>query len=142
MLALRSLFYVSHSLLPTPAAEIEVAKMVGLARQRNLATGIKGALVFTGFYFAQCLEGAPLAVEELMMNICNDKRHTNIDIILDSPEQMPQFDEWDMAFAGPSSFVGNRVSALAEIASASSRSIRQADAQIVVRLMQEFAIAA
>ena len=116
--------------------------MVGLARQRNLATGIKGALVFTGFYFAQCLEGAPLAVEELMMNICNDKRHTNIDIILDSPEQMPQFDEWDMAFAGPSSFVGNRVSALAEIASASSRSIRQADAQIVVRLMQEFAIAA
>jgi len=133
--SLYSLLYVSRSLVTGQTAEVAVADIVGTARQRNAQLGVCGALLFTGARFAQVLEGARAAVEELMTSINRDPRHADIVIIQAGEIPRPRFAKWALAYSGPSIFVSRTVArALDEIA----RHGTQAKGEGLLKMLEEF----
>ncbi len=99
---LRSLLYVSLSNLNLPGEAAEIDRIVGIARARNAALGITGALLFTETRFAQVLEGASAAVGEVMALIERDPRHRDIHVVLDEEITARRFDRWSLAYSGSS----------------------------------------
>lgn len=99
------LIYVSESKLSGIATDAEVSQMVGLAQKRNAELNVTGALMFTGTHFAQVLEGPQSAIEELMISISRDLRHSSILITDKSRITSRQFPTWQLAYQGPSQFV-------------------------------------
>ncbi len=104
-----SLLYVSTCLIRLPDEGREVDQIVRVARARNADLAVTGALVFTRKHFAQVLEGSSDAVEELMGNIVNDRRHTNVNVVEASPIGQRRFAHWSMAYAGPSTYVQRHI---------------------------------
>ena len=60
---MKSILYVSRSLVPSEIAEEEVNSMVKSARGRNGIMDVSGSLIYTGARFAQFLEGLGSSVE-------------------------------------------------------------------------------
>jgi hypothetical protein len=106
-----SLLYVSKTLLEFPAGEAEVANIVAGSLIRNAKLGITGALISTGSYFAQVLEGEREAVEELMASINADPRHMRVKIIR-TVEEARRFAGWSLAYSGTSAAVDRHVAPL------------------------------
>lgn len=106
-----SLLYVSKTLLTFPAGEAEVAAIVQVSRARNTLLNVTGALISTGGYFAQVLEGELAAVEELMVSINADPRHMRVKIIR-TTEEPRRFAGWAMAYSGRASFVDRHIAPL------------------------------
>jgi Sensors of blue-light using FAD len=132
---LYSLLYVSRSLVGGQTAQVAVADIVDVARRRNAALQVRGALLFTGARFAQALEGPRPAVEELMRSINRDARHTDIVVIHEGDVARPRFAKWALAYSGPSDFVGRTVDrALNEAATQGER----ARGRNLLRMLQEF----
>ena len=78
---LKSVLYVSRSLLVPIRAEAEVDAIVAAARLRNESLNVSGALAFAQGSFAQVLEGPEGAVENLLSSITVDQRHEAFRII-------------------------------------------------------------
>jgi Sensors of blue-light using FAD len=77
------LLYVSHL---APGADFAVVKeIVDVARLRNPAHGITGALLFDGERFCQLIEGAEAEVSTLMQSISRDPRHTDVRVLFAAP---------------------------------------------------------
>jgi Sensors of blue-light using FAD len=77
------LLYVSHL---APGADFAVVKqIVDVARLRNPAHGITGALLFDGERFCQLIEGAESEVGALMQSIGRDPRHTDVRVLFAGP---------------------------------------------------------
>jgi len=129
---MKSLLYVSRSLLGDGEADIEVQKIVATAVSRNGPLDITGALIFTHTHFAQYLEGPSAAVDQLMAAIREDSRHGDVRIVSTATGLPRHFAEWSMAYGGSSLFVSNLVKNAFDDPSAT------ADAQKLVRLMREF----
>lgn len=108
------LVYVSISTLRLPAQAGEVDAIVDWSRGRNCELGVTGALVFTEKRFAQYLEGPARNVDALMSSIRGDSRHRDVDLIFRSPLPRRRFATWQMAYAGPSTFVAGHVLAVAD----------------------------
>ena len=104
-----SVLYVSKTLLEPAQAEAELAQIVAVSRVRNAALGVSGALVSTGMYFAQVLEGDREAVDELMQSINADPRHMRVKIIRVAAEER-RFSGWSMAYSGAAGFVDRHIS--------------------------------
>ena len=93
---LHEVLYVSTM---APAAPISiVAEIAPKARVANLAHEITGLLIFDGMRFSQQLEGRPEEVRALMDRICNDPRHTNIEIIHQGPLAERRFRCWSLGY--------------------------------------------
>jgi len=67
------------------------------SERRNPPSGIVGALAFSGQTFVQALEGAPPMIDELMVRISADNRHTDIRILTRTPIVTSMFEHWSMA---------------------------------------------
>jgi hypothetical protein len=106
-----SLLYVSKTLLKFPAGEAEVANIVEGSLIRNARLGVTGALISTGSYFAQVLEGPRPAVEELMASIDADPRHMRVKIIR-TVEEGRRFTGWSLAYSGTSAAVDRHIAPL------------------------------
>lgn len=106
---LSSLVYVSESTIIRKFASSTVDSIVSSSTSRNRALSITGALIFTGDYFAQILEGSHNAIDELMASIERDSRHRNIRIVVRSPLAERRFPDWRMVYSGPSQFVSARL---------------------------------
>jgi len=91
---LQQLFYISRSL----ARPDELDELLHLARQLNERRGVTGALLFTGGYFAQLLEGPATALAETMAAIRRDRRHEAIHELLATPIAQRRCGAWSMAF--------------------------------------------
>jgi Sensors of blue-light using FAD len=77
------LLYVSQL---APGADFAVVKqIVDVARLRNPAHGITGALLFDGERFCQLIEGAEPEVSALMQSIGRDLRHTDVRVLFAGP---------------------------------------------------------
>lgn len=85
------------------------AQIVAGARKRNAQLDLTGALIFTGTYFAQVLEGRTKDINEMMVSLQRDPRHDMITIVNQSPIAERRFCEWKMAYQGPSDFVSRHV---------------------------------
>jgi hypothetical protein len=106
-----SLTYVSRSRLQ-PGEQATVDAIVDVASSRNADLGVTGALLFTEVHFAQVLEGAPDAVEELMKSIEADPRHKDVTVLEHSAIDERRFPRWAMAYSGPSIYLDRHLKPL------------------------------
>ena len=81
--------------------------------------------------FAQIIEGPAAAVAALQASIARDPRHADVQTILSGPHEARLFDDWSLAYAGPSIFVSGEVDAAFEGATRS--------AERLVAMLREFA---
>ncbi len=137
---LTSLLYVSTSLLPARDEQRFVSDIVAVARARNAALGVTGALVLGRGHFAQILEGERAAVDELMFSIRRDRRHTAVNVAEIAEIGQRCFHDWSMAYAGPSTYVVRQIAPLLPVLQEAQR--RQATVNRLRVVMQEFVLKA
>lgn len=101
--------YISKSRLDTTDAEERIQEIVHISIPRNRSLDVTGALLFTGRRFAQYLEGAPAAIEELRASILRDRRHEEVRTVASGIAPHRHFVTWSLAYAGPSHFVADIV---------------------------------
>ncbi|WP_176596186.1 MULTISPECIES: BLUF domain-containing protein [Sphingobium] len=101
--------YISKSRLDTTDAEESIQEIVHISIPRNRSLDVTGALMFTGRRFAQYLEGAPAAIEELRASILRDRRHEEVRTVASGIAPHRHFVTWSLAYAGPSHFVADIV---------------------------------
>jgi hypothetical protein len=97
-----SLLYVSRSSQPPEEAQNELQAILAVSADRNMRSGITGALVHTGREFAQVLEGPDEAVVQVMGNIILDRRHKDVRILVTEQIEARSFPNWGMAQIVPS----------------------------------------
>ncbi|HST66198.1 MAG TPA: BLUF domain-containing protein [Mycobacteriales bacterium] len=89
--------YRSRSRIPEPDRKVELGSLFSTARRNNKKAGLTGALLLTGDWFVQVLEGDEPTVRALYETIAADPRHDSV-TLLDSgdvPERV--FARWSMA---------------------------------------------
>ncbi|WP_336991443.1 BLUF domain-containing protein [Leucobacter sp. VD1] len=91
-------FLVYSSLAVTRFYEEDLELLLSDARSRNSAVGITGLLLYRNDRFIQFLEGEPAAIDELMLKIQRDRRHTNIRVGVDEWSLTRQFHDWTMGY--------------------------------------------
>jgi len=79
--------------------EEELARILAVARERNARLGVTGILLYSDKTFFQVLEGEAAVVDELMLRIAGDDRHTDIVTIIREPIARRSFADWTMGFA-------------------------------------------
>lgn len=102
MSKLYSLAYISKNRLQGSKEEVEaeIVDILAKAHKNNPDLGVTGALLYSGGYFCQVIEGDDEALEELFETIQGDDRHGEITILHFEPIEKRVFSEWSMAFAG------------------------------------------
>jgi hypothetical protein len=107
-----SLLYVSRSTLTEAESEQHLQQIVSTAVERNLRSGVTGALVYTGREFAQVLEGANAAVGHIMGSVILDCRHSDIRIVEVEPIATRFFPNWGMTRITPSTSIQLAIDAI------------------------------
>lgn len=107
-----SCLYTSRSTLKLSRCATETADIVRKAHVRNEALGITGALIFTGVYFAQVIEGPFQSVDRLLTRIMLDPRHCDLHVVDRIQVKERSFDTWKMAYLGPSRYIHRHLSPL------------------------------
>ena len=94
--------YVSRSRIGGTEARLraEIDAILAVARPRNAADGVTGALLFTRTGFAQVLEGPLAAVQATFERIQRDPRHDDVLVLASEPVGQRLFAGWAMADAG------------------------------------------
>jgi hypothetical protein len=126
-----SLLYISQRL----ATDTQVRDIVTVSRARNAVLHVTGALIASRNYFAQILEGSGPGVDELMISICRDQRHTDVEVLSYDAIETRRFPDWALAYSGASGFIDGLIRAVA------NRTTRQPDPhhlRRLVRAMEEF----
>lgn len=90
---------VIYSSRVTPGGAFQVSEILETSRRNNAALGVTGALLVSGPYFAQVLEGPPAAVEEIFERIQCDARHEQITVLEVASPSARAFGDWTMGFA-------------------------------------------
>lgn len=91
-----SAVYVSTAV--SPLSDEELQQLHEVAKKRNSAEGITGALVYNGLNFMQLLEGNKAAVSECLSRISRDRRHSGLAIIRRHTRNYREFENWDMMY--------------------------------------------
>ncbi len=91
------LMYRSHSRIPEPARKAELGALFSQARSNNKGRGITGALVLSGDWFVQVLEGEESAVREVFALISRDPRHDHVALLETATVPGRVFSRWAMA---------------------------------------------
>lgn len=89
-----------------------VEQIVATSRANNPGLALTGALLFTGEYFAQVLEGPAASIDRLMARVSKDPRHDQLIVVAREPITARRFGRWSMAYSGPSQFVARHVTQL------------------------------
>ncbi len=99
---LYNLAYISKSTLQgsPEAVKAEIADILRAARRNNPALGVTGALLYSGGYFCQVIEGEAPVLEELFETIQMDRRHGQVVVLHFEPIESRGFSDWAMALAG------------------------------------------
>lgn len=102
MAELYHLAYISKNTIPGPKEEVEtqIRDILKAAHTNNPSKNITGALLYSGGYFCQVVEGAMDDLEELFETIQMDPRHGEVTVLHFEAIQERGFTEWAMAFAG------------------------------------------
>ena len=99
---LYQLSYISKNLIEgdRKAIEAQIKSILASATTNNLKLGITGALLYSGGYFCQVIEGEQESIEELFETIQLDNRHLQVTVLNFEKIQERDFSQWSMAFAG------------------------------------------
>lgn len=128
------LLYVSRAALTPGSERAQLDRILAVARVRNLALGVTGALVPLDDMFAQVLEGTEIAVNQLMVAILRDTRHSDVRIVRVNEIQSRRFPTWTMAEVPPHPAASALVAALEQPARGQSSAEA---AETLVRWMAE-----
>jgi FAD-dependent sensor of blue light len=102
MSELYNLAYISKNTIKgTPeTVKAEIEAILVSAHKNNPTMNITGALLYSGGYFCQVIEGPEEAIEELFETIQMDDRHGSVTVLHFEPIERRGFSEWAMALAG------------------------------------------
>ena len=95
---MQRLCYVSQANFSLPQHGQYLIDILSEARDFNARHHIQGVLYFADGHFLQCLEGAPDALDSLVMRLQRDPRHHSMQIILNQPITAAMFSDWSMKF--------------------------------------------
>jgi hypothetical protein len=93
---LQQLFYVSVE--THPLSEQDIKELLNKSRQKNIALGITGILIYYKRHFLQILEGEKEEIFKLFFTIKADQRHASVILVFDQPIEARSFQDWTMAF--------------------------------------------
>ena len=108
-MGLKTLLYVSKSLIAPSDIGRDIKNIVTTARTRNVERGVSGVLIFTEARFAQVIEGPEPAIDMLMTSIIGDPRHKQITVVHEEALTERRYANWSMAYSGPSLYVDRHV---------------------------------
>jgi hypothetical protein len=91
------LMYRSHSRLPADGRRVELGNIFSVARSRNKAADVTGALLVTDDVFVQTLEGDEATVRDLFARIEKDPRHDDVRLLAAGDVPARVFSRWAMA---------------------------------------------
>jgi hypothetical protein len=91
------LIYRSRSAIPQPDRKVALGKIFSQARSKNKGQHITGALLVSGDWFAQVLEGDEALVRELYRKIGQDQRHDQVTLLETHTLTNRIFSRWAMA---------------------------------------------
>ncbi|MGJ8692826.1 MAG: BLUF domain-containing protein [Thalassotalea sp.] len=99
---LYQLSYISKNLLTgnKQTLETQIKSILASSVNNNLKMGITGALLYSGGYFCQVIEGEQENIEELFETIQLDNRHAEVIVLNFEKIKKRNFSKWSMAFAG------------------------------------------
>ena len=99
---LYSVSYISRNTFQgtEPEQRACVEAILKTARRNNQKANVTGALLYSGGYFCQVLEGEAGVMEELFETIQMDARHDKVTVLSYVPIEHRRFSEWAMASAG------------------------------------------
>lgn len=102
MSELYNIAYISKNTIKgTPeTVKAEIEAILASAHKNNPSMNITGALLYSGGYFCQVIEGPEEAIEELFETIQMDDRHGSVTVLHFEPIERRGFSEWSMALAG------------------------------------------
>lgn len=92
-----------------------VHDIVDVSRVRNGALGVTGALVWTGTWFAQFLEGPQAGMAALRHSISGDPRHVGLLTLEAADAPTRAFEGWSLAYSGTASFFEQELSRICEL---------------------------
>ena len=116
-MSLKSLLYVSESLLRLPGDAGELQDILAVSQKRNAALQVTGVLIASRGHFAQVLEGPDAGVLQLMDSIAADPRHQRVTIVSNGPIVQRQFGTWAMSlvYSGASYYIDRHMAPLLEL---------------------------
>ncbi len=96
------LAYISKNTIGGDNEEVksQIENILATAQANNPSVGVTGALLYSGGYFCQVIEGPEDALEELFESIQMDARHGDCTILHFEEIEERGFSDWSMAFAG------------------------------------------
>ena len=90
--------YASRAAKKQPQLHKDIIDIVKTAKQMNPKFAITGVLFYDQGLFLQVIEGHKAHLNQLIQNIQNDQRHSQVDILLDEPIERRGFSDWNMDF--------------------------------------------
>lgn len=109
---MESLLYVSLSRLPESSAAEQLRTILDVAAVRNRAHDLTGAMIYTGAYFAQVLEGPGQGIAEVMASITADPRHDEVVVARRETVYGRSFTSWGMGLIAPDPSIAEQVRAV------------------------------
>ena len=94
------LVYRSRSRIEPARSALTLSDILSVARRKNAALGITGALMLYQDWFAQVLEGDEARVRALFATIRADGRHSSLQVTEQVSGVGRAFPRWAMAFVG------------------------------------------
>jgi hypothetical protein len=91
------LIYRSQSTIPAQDRKVALGAIFSQARSRNKSRQITGALLVSGDWFAQVLEGDEETIRELYGKIGEDNRHGHVTLLETRAVTNRIFSRWAMA---------------------------------------------
>src|SRR4051794_4662871 len=91
------LMYRSRDRVPAEDREDELSDLFARARSNNQRRNVTGALLLSGQWFVQVLEGAEADVGSLYGRIQRDPRHDGVELLFAGPADERIFAHWSMA---------------------------------------------
>ena len=96
MPAVFRLFYVSRATVAFDHAAVQ--SILQTSRRNNARLDVTGCLLFSGHCFAQVIEGAQPAVDELAQRIAADPRHAGIRFLAETHGAERHYADWAMGY--------------------------------------------
>lgn len=102
MSELYQISYISKNSVLGTSDELKalIEDILKKAQQNNPILNISGALLYSGGYFCQVIEGSKNDIETLFKRIQRDSRHTDVTVLTSDSVAKRSFSNWGMAFAG------------------------------------------
>ena len=82
---------------PAAQGDDALSAILDVAQTNNVRDHITGALTYCDGWFVQVIEGPPASLDDLMLRLAGDDRHSNINVAERIPVTKRLFPDWCMA---------------------------------------------